>query len=344
MQKTIREKTLRDFCIEILSKVKVPYKERVIVADSLVSADLRGVTTHGVISLPRYISLINSGAARPSAKIEVATDLGPISLWDGCYSLGQVLGVWAMEKSLAKARDYGIGVIGVKKSNHFGACAYYAMKALDEDMIGIVLSTASPTMAPWGGCDPLLGNNPLAIAIPCERQLPVVLDMAQSVVTGGKLRLLQKEGKKKIPRGWAMNKEGRITEDLEEASKKLSLVPIGGHKGYGLALAIDVLAGVVLGAGYGPKAKDGEEGPGHLFIAMRIDAFRPMKEFKEVMDERVSELKSSKLSPGTERIFVPGEIEFESESRRRKEGIPIPCAVVDDLNRFAESLNLGACL
>ncbi len=340
----VQENILRSFCIKILLSVKVPQEEGEIVADFLVSADLQGVSTHGVISLSRYVSLIKSGIAHPSAKIQVVKDSGSTTLWDGCGSLGQVLGIWAMEKCLDKAKTYGIGVIGVKKSNHFGTCAYYAMKALEHDMIGIVLSTASPLMAPWGGCEPLLGNNPFAVAIPCGKELPIVLDIAQSVVSAGKLHLLKKQGKTKIPRGWAMNKEGKTIENLEEALEKLLLVPMGGHKGYGIALVIDVLSGILLGAGYGFSAKDGEEGPGHFFAAIRIDAFRPIEEFKQAMDNRVRELKNSKLAEGADRILMPGEIEFETEIKRRKEGIPIPCVVVDELNQLAESLNLPARL
>lgn len=338
--KVIREEIARDFCTQILAKTKVPYKEATIVADSLVSADLRGVTTHGVISLPRYISSINSGAVRPSAKIEVVRDLRSTSLWDGCCSLGQVLGVRAMEKCLEKAEIHSIGAVGVKRSSHFGAAAYYAMKALDHGMIGVALTTTSPTMAPWGGREPLLGNNPFAIAIPCGKELPIVLDIAQSVVSGMKLHLLKKQGKTKIPKGWALNKEGKATEDLEEALEKMLLMPMGGHKGYGLALVIDVLAGVLLGAGYGLMAKDEEEGPGHLFAATRVDAFRPLKEFKEAMDERIRELRSSKLAEGVDRILMPGQIEFETETKRRSEGIPILRTIVDELNRLAESLGL----
>jgi len=160
------------------------------------------------------------------------------------------------------------------------------------------------------------------------------------VVSGMKLHLLKKQGKTKVPRGWAMNQEGRVTENLEEAESRLSLVPIGGHKVYGLALVIDVLSGVLLGAGYGFSATDGEEGPGHLFAAIRVDAFRPLGECKESMDRRDRELKNSKLAEGTDRIIMPGEIEFESEIKRKKEGIPIPRPVIDELNQLAESLNL----
>ena len=339
--KIVKEKTLRNFCTEILMRAKVPQKEAEIVVDSLVSTDLRGVNTHGVINLPRYISLIESGAARPCARIEVIQDLYSTALWDGCGSLGQILGVRAMEKCLDKAERYGISVIGVKRSNHFGAAAYYAMKGLERDMIGIALTSGGPVMAPWGGCTQLLSNNPIAVAIPCGKELPIVLDISMSVVAGMKLKLLKKEGKTKIPRGWAMDKEGRVTEDIEEAMEAGPLlVPMGGHKGSGLALVNGILSGILLGAGYGFSASDGEEGPGHLFAAIRIDTFRPVEEFKESIDKRVRELKNSKLAEGFERILIPGEIEFEMENKTKKEGISIPHKIIDDLNQLAESLDI----
>ena len=339
--KAVQEKRLREFCKAIFVKAGVPLDQADIVVDALVTTDLQGVITHGVIGIPRYVSLIKSGAARAAAKIEVVQDGGSVALWDGCGSLGQVLSVWAMEKCMEKASSYGIGAVGVKRSNHLGACAYYAMKALDEDMIGIALTGASPGMAPWGGCEPLIGNNPLGVAIPCGKEPPIVLDMAMSIVAGMKIQLLKREKKTKIPLEWgALNKEGEVTDNIAEFLEQPLLMPVGAYKGFGLALVIDVLAGVLLGAGYGFPATDGEEGPGHFFIAIKVDRFRPLDEFKEAMDKRVQEFKSSKLAEGFDRILMPGQLEFETEMKRKKEGIPLPYTIVQELNHLAESLDI----
>ena len=338
--KIIQEKELKDFCRQILLTVKVPEEEAEIIADSLVVTDLRGVSTHGVLLMNRYVSLIIKGATRPAAKIDVVNDVGSIALWNGWRSQGQVLGVWAMDKCVEKAQTLGIGMVGVNEGSHYGMCAYYPMKALDKGMIGMTLCTCGPGMAPWGGREAMIGTNPISIAVPCGEEPPVVLDMASSTVSGMKLELMDMDGETRIPPGWALNKEGRVTENLQEALEKMLIMPLGGHKGFGLAMMVDILGGVLTDGGYGDSAGDEDKGPGLLFVAINIDAFRPLKEFKKAMDARIRELKNCNLAADTDRIYMPGEMEFETEIKRRKEGIPLALHVIDDLNRLAESVNV----
>ncbi|MDA8125360.1 MAG: Ldh family oxidoreductase, partial [Deltaproteobacteria bacterium] len=222
----------------------------------------------------------------------------------------------------------------VRRSNHFGAAAFYPMMALDHDMIGLAFTNASPRLAPTGGVERLFGNNPWCVAVPAGKRPPVVLDMANSVVAAGKIRILQKEGKP-VPEGWALNEHGEPTTDPTAALKGI-LLAIGGYKGYGITLMVDLLTGVLTDSNYGPRVKGLDQdvdpaGTSHSFMAIALSAFTDAAAFKARMDTYIDEIKSSKKARGTEVIYVPGEPEYMRVLERMQKGIPLQAKVAAEL-------------
>jgi LDH2 family malate/lactate/ureidoglycolate dehydrogenase len=240
-----------------------------------------------------------------------------------------------MEKAVEKTVVAGFSYIAVRNSNHFGTCAHYAMMAVPHDMIGIALTNGQAHLAPTGGAAKLLGNNPWSIAVPAGDRLPVVLDMANSVVAMGKVRSAIKEGKTTIPGDWALNRDGEPTTDPQEALHGIPL-PVGGYKGYGITLMVDLLSGVLANSAFGPRVKGtdtvvGFAGVGHAFLAVSIAAFDDVAAFKVRMDDYIDEIKGTRKVRGIKEIYLPGEPEFIKERERRQQGIPLPRTVVEDL-------------
>lgn len=302
----IRVDELTSKGILALRKTGVPQDEAEIIARSLVEADQRGVYTHGCVCLPRYIALMRAGRMNVRCAYQVLRSTPAMEVWDGLRSNGQLLGHKAMLRAMELAKQCGIGLVGVRSSNHFGAGAYYAQLAQRSGMIGIAMSTGSSTMAPWGGADRLIGNNPLAVAAPARKHLPLVLDMAQSVVAFGQISKYKLEGKSTLPEGWALDRQGNPTTDVDAA---YTVLPVGKHKGFGMSLMVDVLSGVLLGAGTGDAAGDDQDGPGCLMIALNIPSFTEEDVFTDAVDARIEKLKHSTLRPGVRQIYMPGELE-----------------------------------
>jgi LDH2 family malate/lactate/ureidoglycolate dehydrogenase len=334
---------LKKFCIDALGRVGVPNDHALIVAESLVLANLRGVDSHGVGLLPRYVRRIKVGLMNPRVIPKIVRDFGSIAVIDGENGIGQVITTKAMEISIAKAKNFGMGTAGIRNSNHFGIAAYYAIQAIQSDMIGIVLSNAAPSMAPWGGTKPLIGTNPLAIGIPTDNN-PIILDMAISVQARGKIRQAALE-EKSIPEGWALDERGKPTTDPKEALKG-SLLPIAGPKGYGLALIVDVLSGVLTGSFFSDKISsvhEEEEGTprvGHFVQAINIESFMPMKEFKNRINELIQKIRESPFAEGVNKIYLPGEIESDRHKERLESGIPLSEAGRQQLIGLAKELGM----
>jgi len=330
---------------EILRGTGVPDADAATIAETLVWSDLRGVSSHGVARLPAYARRVEAGLINPATPARVIGEHQSAALIDAGNGFGQIAGLQAMSLAVEKARQGGSAAVGVRNSNHFGTAAYFALKAIVHDAIGLVVSNAAPAMAPWGGREPMLGTNPMAVAIPAFEERPIVLDMATSSVARGKIRLAA-ANRTPIPEGWATDREGLPTSDPAKALEGVVL-PMGGPKGYGLALVIDVLCGILLGAAAGRAVKaldDLADGPiraGHLFAALDIRAFMEPVKFRARVDEYVREVRSSPRSPGCERIFLPGEIEFETEEKRRRDGIPIGRAVLKELHSLREKYVTG---
>jgi LDH2 family malate/lactate/ureidoglycolate dehydrogenase len=340
-------KKLTGFAKSVFMRVGLKEDDALTVSEYLVRANLRGVDSHGVVRLPVYAERAKKRLINPDCNLKIIAETVSTAVIDGDNGFGQVVGSEAMKMAVKKAKDTGIGFIGVRNSNNFGAAALLAMEATANNMIGIVISNTSPAMAPWGGMDMVLGTNPLAVAVPRETSCPIVLDIATTVVARDKINLMAKEGKK-IPFGWALDKDGNRTDDPKKAMEG-SMLPFGEHKGYGLALVIDILAGVLTGSGFGTQVKmlydlSGKSNVGHIVVAINISGFMELELFWQRLAELESQLKSSKLAPGYNEILMPGELEFRCEEKRKKEGIPLSRRLVEDLNKIAaevgESLNI----
>ncbi len=333
---------LRGFIIGVIEAVGLSGEFSPVFADCLIAADLRGVKSHGIVRLPAYVQRVETGVMNPGAAMSCSQGDGATALLDAANGFGQVAGQRAMRHAIEKARTHGAGVVAVRNSNHFGIASFYAMKALDEDMIGIVSTNSSPAMSPYGTLTPLLGTNPIAIAVPAGTEKPIVLDMSTSVVARGKIRHAALTGNS-IPAGWAMDPEGRPTTDPLEALKG-SLEPIGGVKGSGLSLMIDILCGVLTDSCLTGEVKtivdtSGPARTGHFFCALDVAHFMPPQNFKKSIDAVIQRIKGLPARDAG-RIALPGEIEYDLAEKRMREGIPLDTAVVETLNVLAQRYDI----
>lgn len=343
---------LRTLVERILEFHRVPPSEAAIVADVLVRADLRGIESHGVARLERYyVGRLRRGLVAAASPVRVVRETPVTAVLDGGNGLGAVAAKRAMELCLAKAQAAGLAAVAVNHSNHFGIAGYYAMMALPLGMIGVALTNASATVAPTHGRQRLLGTNPIAIAVPAGRERPFVLDMATTVAAEGKIEVKDRQGKP-LPPGWIVDKEGRPSTTSSCFYEGGALLPLGGgaetcgYKGYGLGLAVDILSGILPGAGSSLgvlRSMATQEKPvnvGHFFAAMRIDCFREPDEFRAAMDQTLGTIRTSACAAGAERVYIAGEKEFEMEEERGRSGIPLLPVVVASLRDLATEAGL----
>ncbi len=329
---------VKAFCADVLRKAGLSADESAIVTESLLCAELRGIYSHGVVRLETYIQRVETGVMKMSAPVTTEMDHGAVALLNANNTFGQVAGHRAMKLAIDKARQYGAGVVGVRNSNHFGVAAFYAGMAQQEDMVGCVFTHSSPAMAVFGTKTPLIGTNPIAVAIPAGDHLPIVLDMSTSVVARGKIRYAALTGQG-IPLGWARDPEGKPTQDAKLALKG-SLEPVGGAKGSGLSLIIDLLCGILTNTILtgGVKNVTDMSGPsmtGHFFAALDVSKFIDIQLFKANVDQVITNIKGFPPVTDGGKIFMPGEIELLAEEKRMKEGIPLDQEVLDLLNKVA---------
>ncbi|WP_200416596.1 Ldh family oxidoreductase [Virgibacillus salexigens] len=321
----------------IFKTVGLSSKDSHTVADSLVAANLRGVDSHGVTRVPIYVKRLKGGAVNPRPNIKVIQDNNSTLLVDGDDGMGQVIGQKTIEIGIEKAKKNGGVHIGVTRSSHFGAGAYFVKQGVEEDMITFAMSNAPSTMAPWGGVRPYFGTNPYTFAIPTGKKEPIILDMATSVVARGKIIMAAQNGTD-IPTGWAIDNKGQPTTDSNSALKG-TVLPFGGPKGYGIAMMIDIMSGVLTGAGFGPHIKniygdfDKPQNVGHFFQLIDINTFMPAKLFKRRINQMIDEIKLSPAVEGIDEIFIPGEIEHKMEQTKRKNGIDLSKEVYDDIKK-----------
>src|SRR5258705_6437123 len=303
------------FCRACFEKLGLSPQNARLTAENLIFANLRGVDSHGVIRMKIYAERLRAGGFKPKAQPKVVSNRESAALIDGRHGVGQVAATAAMKLAIAKAKKTGAAVVSVKNSNHFGASAFYAMRALEHGMIGFASTNAGPTMAPTGGREGRLGNNAMAIAVPAGKCPPIVLDMATGAVAWGKIFVAQQE-KRKIPATWALDKYGAATDDPNAAAHQGLIQPFGGYKGYGLSLLIDILTGVLSGGGFSNRVQtlyQQIEVPSHVAhtcAAVRIGAFLPLAAFRQRMDEIIQLMHTCPMCPGIVRIFVPDEIEY----------------------------------
>jgi LDH2 family malate/lactate/ureidoglycolate dehydrogenase len=339
---------LKSFCKQVYEKTGVPEDEAEMVADLLARSDLRGVETHGVTRLPIYIQRLQKGYVRSVCKMTILNEKGATTLIEAHGSMGHVVSYKAMEMAIRKAMEFGIGWVSVKDSGHFGTAGLFPMMALEKEFIGYVVTNSAPIMAPYGGRDRILGNNPLSYAFPTEKCPPIVLDMSISVVSAGKLILCRKKGEK-IPLGWAYDKNGLPTEDPYEGYEGGGfLAPIGEYKGYGLILAHEMLTSILTGGKWTQDIKSlyeedktGIQGTCHFFMALNPDCFVGKEVFKKDMDRYIKTIKESGRAKNTKEILMPGEPEYRTEAKRLKEGIPLAQATIKELIALGESFGIS---
>jgi len=320
--------------------VGLSLEDALIITDSLLFANLRGIDSHGIIRFPFYLKRLVEGGTKKKPHIKKIREKGGLILVDGDNGAGQVIGSYAARLAIEKAKETGISFIGVKGSSHYGAASYYTVQITKANMIGFSITNSTNVMVAWGGTKAVIGNNPLSIAVPYQKDKPLVLDISMSKVAGGKVRLAAKD-KQKIPKGWIVDHYGKDTENPEDLPNGGALLPLGEHKGYGLAFMIEVLSGVLTGAGmlrqipFWVKDLQTPLNMGHCFAALDIGSFITLTSFKERINWIVHEIKSSSLAEGSQRMYVPGEKEWEIEEKRRREGIPISEEIWKDLKRLS---------
>jgi LDH2 family malate/lactate/ureidoglycolate dehydrogenase len=333
------------FATRAFSSVGLDFASAAIVADSLVEANLRGVDTHGVNRLLKiYLRRVKLGIVNPTPAMRLVTERQAAALLDADNAMGAVAGVRGIDEALKRAANCGVGTVAVRNSNHFGAAAHYALRAAENGCIGIAVTNAAPRLAPWGGADVLLGNNPVAYAIPTGDDRPMVLDISTSVVARGKIMLAARQ-KRSIPTGWALDDSGAPTTDPDRALRGL-ILPFGEHKGSGLSIVHEILTGVlaggVIGASLGSLYEDLDrpQGVSHFFVALDPSAFVGATAFQGAVQALARGITASSPATGHERVYLPGEIEWETRSKRLKDGIPLPDDAVEDLQEVAQELGI----
>jgi LDH2 family malate/lactate/ureidoglycolate dehydrogenase len=339
---------LTAFCVEAMLKVGMREEDARTAADVLVTTDLLGVFTHGTKNLRLYIRRLRAGGLDPKATPKVIKEGPSWAVIDGHSAMAMVSSCKAMATAIEKARSTGIAYVGVRNSCHFGAAGFYALMAARSNMIGLSMSNDIPSMTVPGARGHVLGTNPLALAIPAGKEFPILLDIAMSTVAGSKVYRAVSQGKP-IPNTWIVDGEGLPTTDASCYPHSASMLPMAGHKGYGLALLIETLSGLVSGALCRDEVgswmwDDGSipTGHGHAFMAINVGAIEPIDRFKERVDYMIRAIREAPKAKGSDRIFLPGEMEFERMEQAKAQGIPLPQEAIDSLLALAEELGLDS--
>ncbi len=341
----MNHKTLNEFCAKALEKAGLSKENANIAADILVECDIRGVYSHGVVALPYYIKQMKLGGINVQAEPAIEKEGLSYTLLNGNGGMGQLNAYKATKIAIEKAKKSGVAISTVKNSNHFGAGATYALMAAREGMIGQAISNAPPTMSVTGGKGRNIGNNPFSLASPAGKHSPVVLDMAMSVVAAGKIANAAVAGES-IPKGWMLDKDGHDTSDPKAFQEGGALLPFGGYKGYGLAAFVEILAGIMPGAGITHQVTSWKRKPdaptqtGHFIQVINVDAFMPIAEFKSRIDEFINEIHNYPRVDGCEKIFVPGEIENITAEKALQEGVYLAEGTAKGLIELAKETGL----
>jgi L-2-hydroxycarboxylate dehydrogenase (NAD+) len=347
---------LFEFTRKVFEAMGCNEKDAALATEVLLSADLRGIDSHGVARLSGYVRLWEVKRINASPDMKIVHETPSTAVIDGDGGLGLVVAPYAMQVAIEKAKQVGTGWVSVQNSNHFGIAGYHAMMALQHDMIGMAMTNASPLVAPTFSIERLLGTNPICVAVPGGEEPAFVADLATTTAANGKLEILQRKNQA-APTGWVQDKEGLPSTNPHELKSGGALLPLGGdrehgsHKGYALGAVVDIFSAVLSGANYGPWVPPfpayvpmPEEMPGkgigHFFGAMRVDAFRPAAEFKQHMDKWIRRFRSAKTVNGEEQVLIPGDPEREMEENRMKAGIPIFHIVEEDLRYLGEKMGL----
>jgi L-2-hydroxycarboxylate dehydrogenase (NAD+) len=347
---------LREFCTRVFLRFGVPKNDAMQGAEVLACADLRGIDSHGVARLHTYFDMLSEGRINPKPQIKVVRSTLSTATVDGDNGLGLVVGPEANRISMDMAEKAGSGWVSVCNTNHFGIAGYYVLKALECDLIGWAMTNSTKLVAPLWGAERMLGTNPISIAFPGKEEPPIVIDMATSAAAYGKIEIARRRGEP-ITEGWAIDNEGRATTNPDDMVAGGALLPLGsdrergGHKGYALAIMVDVLCGALSGANWGPftppfalrqeiPQRSVGKGIGHFFGAMRIDGFMDVDSFKRQIDDYIRVFRATKPAPGTNGPLIPGDPEREMEQLRREKGVPLILPVVDELRDIAQKTGI----
>lgn len=356
MNKVYSLSVLQKFTKEVFTHMGCPADQTQLATEVLLSADLRGIDSHGIARLSGYLRLWEAKRINSNPAIKIVHETPSTAVIDGDGGLGLVVAPTAMEVAIQKAKNAGTGWVAVRNSNHFGIAGYHAMKALQHDMIGMAMTNASPLVAPTFSVERLLGTNPIAVAIPANKQPAFVADFATTTAANGKLEILQRKNQD-APLGWIQKKNGEPTTNAHELKDGGALIPLGSdrehgsHKGYCLGAWVDIFSAVLSGANYGPwvppfvsflapPADPVGDGIGHFFGALRVDAFRPVEDFKAHMDNWITRFRAARPVDGQERVLIPGDPEREMSEERLKNGIPLNEKVIEDLKSLAIKFGL----
>src|SRR5215218_405038 len=337
--------TLRDFGTRVLAALGVPAEDCALVSDSLVQADLWGHQSHGFLRLPWYAARLRSGVMRAVTDPVVLSDTGPLVLLDGRDGIGQVLSERARTTAVERARTHGVGVVGVRNSNHFGTAMYFTRRAAADGCVAVLTTNASPAMAPWGGREKRLGTNPWSIAAPAPGGGIVAVDIANTAVARGKVYLAKNRGEA-IPESWALTPDGAPTTDPAEGVLGV-ILPMAGHKGYAISFLMDVLSGALTGSAvgtgvHGPYEADQRSGCGHLFLALDPDAFGDRAGYEARVRQLVDEVKTVPLARGFDEVFYPGEVEDRAEAANvAAGGVVLAEQSLADLHRLADETGVA---
>ena len=345
-QQRVAGDQLRAFIASAFEAVAVPREDAKTIAELMAQADINGSEGHGVFRLPQYIRRIKGGAVNVKPNIRVERELAGMALVHGDNGMGHLVMKFAAEKAIEKARTAGVAWVGARWSNHAGPASLYATMPAAQDMIGLYMAVGSANhLPPWGGLDMLLSTNPIAVAVPAGAEPAVILDMATTVAAYGKVKTKAQRGEM-MPEGWMMDRQGNPLTDPKRANEGF-LLPIGGYKGYGLALIIGMLAGNLNGAAMGKDVIDfnnddtSETNTGHAIVAINIEAFQPLAEFKAGMDTLIRDIRNSQRLPNVDRIRLPGEGTHSARADRGNNGVPMPDALLAALDQLAGELKIA---
>ena len=350
---------VESFIMDVFQGLGVPEEDARICTDVLITADLRGIESHGVARLKYYYDRIRRGQHRVETKMEIVKETETTALVDGHHGMGHVIAYRSMQMAMDKARKYGLGAVAVRNGTHFGIAGYYALMAAREGMMGLAVTNARPAIAPTFSTEPMLGTNPIAFAAPSDMDYPFCFDAATSITQRGKIEVLARAGKP-VPEGWVIDAKGNPLTDADRILKDLgaataALLPLGGagellagYKGYGLATMVEILSASLCGGKFLKDllgfAEDGSRRPymlGHFFLAIDIEHFIPLDVSRRITGQIMRALQNARKEPGRERIYVAGEKEYENERRIRKEGIPVNPNLRRELQIMRDELNIS---
>lgn len=358
MERRIKIEKIYELMLEVFKGCGVPEEDARICSDVLIESDLRGIRSHGSGRLKMYYDRFKAGILQPVTKIDVLRDFAAVSVWDGNHGMGHVVGYKAMQTAINKARKYGTGIVTVRNSTHYGIAGYYAMMAAKENMIGITYTNARPSIAPLFGVSPMLGTNPIAFAAPTDLGYDFVYDAATSITQRGKIEVLDR-AEQRTPEGWVINNEGKTSTDTQQIlkdliAKRAALVALGGieeesggHKGYGLAMMVEILCaalqkGSYLGelSGFNEAGEQVTHNLGHYFQAINIEAFTEIGSFKKITGDIIRQIQNSRVRPDKDKIWVAGEKEYHLEREVREKGVPVNDNLYKNIRTMISELKL----